>query len=369
MTVYNQPMDKPCRGVIVVDACELKTLSPLIFRKNFIQYSPLEEVPNPTGTYLDILPVLARHGYKIIIPEMVAKEAADTLIGGEQLKFIFAKSREKYPTRKYVRQFCENVLGGLYPGIEIVAANPKNDRRSIDERPEYAQFLYKFSEILNSHLSKDDKREAIDTLEQSYKEEGRKQHFGDHQCLDAIAKEVFLQINEHQSTPIFFLSADDGARRELIKTTSTQVPPVNMLTAGGLLAALAADKTRTEENYKTDALKILGPQNTSLNSHWRHITSVHNDPKVPEDPIRENGYHDSSINGYNTGKFPFAESVNGLAVELAKESRQLANGHRLMLRDEDYLELQDMSDDYDQYSHEEKLRAKRGRREMEAGID
>ena len=312
------PPPQKCRGIIVVDAAALDNLSMPCKKQGITSYSPLDMLRHPTKTYLDLLSLLAERGYRVIIPEMVIRESADMLADGTDLNPYFNGGRYMYATQPYVRAFMANAIDGHYPGVEVMAAQKQSDTG-------YAKYLAELKGIVKRKYGKDVKiptriikNTRLVYFDKSHKDS--KKDFGEAHCFDVIEAEIKRQRQSGESIPIFFLSPDDKARkvlRQRIRIQPEGHPPVNVLMDSGIFMALEndrADSERTINAFNEFGLTGSGEQ------HWQHII-LNSNPfdKPPAYNKCTNGYYDAPLAAYGTGQFPFAESMRGLAAELAQE--------------------------------------------------
>lgn len=109
----------PSRGTIIVDATSLIDMEMAIDPKFLLN------LENPPKTYLEILPALAKQGYRIIIPETAAYESASVLAGGINLSNYFShynpNHRHSNPFWKHevLVRFLKDVSDNKYPSITI----------------------------------------------------------------------------------------------------------------------------------------------------------------------------------------------------------------------------------------------------------
>jgi hypothetical protein len=103
----------PIRATIVLSTDAMLALSqpvPKEYRRT--------DVMNPITTYLDLLPFLGRHGYRILIPEIVSVKTAQVLADGRNTKNFF--EAPSYSEMGYARPFLKMVAHDGYPNISIV---------------------------------------------------------------------------------------------------------------------------------------------------------------------------------------------------------------------------------------------------------
>ncbi len=110
--------DKEYRGTIIVDTCVLSDFS-LAFPKSFRQKG--SQKPQ---TYLDILTFLAKNGYHIIIPEMIAIEAVEMVADGKSVKdWVKHDTNNDHHYSETLMPFLKDVAKGNYPNIEIISGS------------------------------------------------------------------------------------------------------------------------------------------------------------------------------------------------------------------------------------------------------
>lgn len=96
-----------CYGSIIVDACTLMSLS--------------AKIPGNQSEgkhFYDILPWLAEHDFKIIIPEMVTYETSQILTNGSSVRELFSKEGED-PDATALHDFLKDVSKGKYRNMHI----------------------------------------------------------------------------------------------------------------------------------------------------------------------------------------------------------------------------------------------------------
>ncbi|MDX2095247.1 MAG: hypothetical protein SFW64_04835 [Alphaproteobacteria bacterium] len=102
----------PNRGTIILDASTIFYLAHPIDAQ-FVNPSHYPRL----NSYLDLLPLLAKNGFRILIPEVVAIEAGDMLADGRELE------RSPYnhkPSDRMRAGFLKSVARGHCPNISIV---------------------------------------------------------------------------------------------------------------------------------------------------------------------------------------------------------------------------------------------------------
>ena len=322
--------EQKCRGVIVVDSSDFITLSAKYERSEIGKNSALAELSKPTGCYLDLLTVLASHGYRILIPELVSLQSGHITATGKNIDQYFLGHRQDFASRGISKQFLCNVASGYYPGIEIIPA--KEGIPAKEEKP-YRSYMDSIRKALK--ISIPDKSHqnqniamALINLDRSYSDD--KKNFSAAHCLDVIKDEIICQNAKEKPTPIFLLSFNNQLRSDLREHINTldsngrKHPPINVITSGGLLLALQNSVGSVNANSAFAEMGLSG----DIITHWRNILSqLSGNHSLPEHPLgkekSDDTYYDSPIEEYGTGRFPFAESMAGMADELAAERMSL----------------------------------------------
>lgn len=189
-------------------------------------------VTNPgTGklhTYLELLPLLAKNGYRIVIPEIVAYEADQVLANGVTLKTWFPGHhvfRESLTENTALHDFLLSASQGKY-GENIIV--PVTDAPA------------KVSEYVNSiRIAAENKggwepglvRAAIKDIQGRYKrnDPDYKMHFGDMAITEVVRD---LTRKNHQDIYVF---SDD---KKYLHTLVKSAPMIAVANSNGLIAAL-----------------------------------------------------------------------------------------------------------------------------------
>jgi uncharacterized protein (DUF2342 family) len=98
----NAQNTQPNRGIIVVDSTCLSNLG--VAYGDCTPNSPIDNLKQKTGTYLDVLLCLAERGFQIVVPEAVALESAGRTLRYD-LKQYFDDRKPTYATESAVRTF------------------------------------------------------------------------------------------------------------------------------------------------------------------------------------------------------------------------------------------------------------------------
>lgn len=180
------------RSALVVDTCALFTLSTPIPNECYGGAGK----PKYAFELLDTLGLVARRGMQVVIPEMVALEAAEFFHNGQHLRSIFPESIEK-PATALLRRFLQTVR--CKPNIRIVPPAAEDESQS-------ALFVRALWGIVSArHCSNARKRhDVID-----YRRDHSSRDFGEQAALG--------WIRQHPGDNVIFLSDDtqalDKARR------------------------------------------------------------------------------------------------------------------------------------------------------------
>lgn len=315
-----------CPGIIVLDATEIQTLS-TPYRQNWVTpFSPLAKLLHSTGSYLDLLVLMAARGWKVVIPEMVAFEAADVLADGTWKGQFFTNHRQNYSSENYTRKFLTYVASGHYQNITIVPGT----------EGEYGEYLRRMNEAIDSREGRSPETRDIlrninlKAVDSEFK--ASKKHFGERHCGDIILQELARQRQSKEYYPIFFMSADKDARSELkslIEKNDFSNITVKSLTSNGFFLSLHSAHAGAQTVLRNLGLRAAPKE------HWNHIFKEQAGPhqKLPPHikPIYNN-YYDAPLGHYDSADLPFHQAVAAWAPCVAEERRQEAKEHRVMPR-------------------------------------
>jgi hypothetical protein len=205
------------RGIIIVDT------SALIDMEHRVG-SNLKNNGAGIERYLDILPFLAAHGYKVLIPEMVAYETTTTLSGGKNVSRYFPRpAKPDWFTHADLTAFFEKVQKGQWPNIAITPTI---------EPPEVVKFLQALHRIVDAHPTPS--FDAATLLAGAQK--GAKADFGDKAIAHLLQK--FASPMKRVGVPVFFLSTD----RHAMKALSSECPDAGMLTVNGMVDGMLRNR-------------------------------------------------------------------------------------------------------------------------------
>jgi len=194
---YNA-IDPKERGIIIVDACSLMALS--------------GKTPNG-GHFYDILPFLAKNGYEVMIPDMVAFEVEEVLADGTSLASYF-KNGKRHDGE--MRAFLEHVAKDHHPGLSIVPT----------EKPEHIrEFLDGVIDITSHYGPSQRSRYLLMEHNDAYRS---RRDWGDHSI-----RHILQQLPAHP--PVHVLSEDHRFLNEI----GTSMPDLNILSVSGLLLGMA----------------------------------------------------------------------------------------------------------------------------------
>lgn len=175
----------PLRGRIILDASAMMRLA---FRIDPKLIDP--GAINPPETYLDLIVFLAKNGYQILIPEMVALQATGILHGGTNTCASFS-SDNTHP--KVARAFIKKIVRET--GDINISIIRNTGPGQVDE------YCTSLRAIAEANSSDEQKRNRITSLQQTV----NKNQFGDdaiRSMLDRLPKEqrdhVFVMGNDRE---------------------------------------------------------------------------------------------------------------------------------------------------------------------------
>lgn len=227
-TINHEPNLPPCRGVIVVDASSLLRLVPPLdkhflvgqgHQKNWINGKWGDRVRMSDG-----LLWLAKNGYEVIIPEMVAFECGTFLNDGQPILGRFPKINKKKYEPKLAKDFFQQVKALEAQGYPIHIATASEDDKSTS-----AKYLREFHSLLNQENEIGEKRleERVGAFFWIGGDRGK--HAGDTAVLEYIKHKT-------GDAPIFCLSGDIDLLNKASDSNTGLV--VNRLSEMGFYEAL-----------------------------------------------------------------------------------------------------------------------------------
>ena len=288
MSTLTPTQDKH-RGVIILNRKALKVLSAPPESNETVLSSRVVI----KDSYLDLLPELARNGYRILIPE-----AACVLVGGMFADGTDRTLAESSKSGVRIKRFLAKVLRNECENISIVTPSQK-----------YQQEI----QSVKDRVADNDKmpklyRDEVEEMDRTH-------------MFDAMAGEIKRQTEAKEETPIFMLTASQEYREELFQKIqqehSHQDPHVNALTLYGMFTALNGEKP-FHEPPESSALSLLGLKG-GFKRHWDHLC-VERSNYISHNPSFERGPQDTGV--LKTYPSPFAASLKGLAQEIVDEREQ-----------------------------------------------
>lgn len=269
------------RGIIVVDSSTLYSMDALV-PSHMQSVGTTEPVPR----YVDLLRFLARSGYEIIIPEMVALECAQRLADGSSLHTVFSKSAGPKVCIDLIRE----ATSGEVDNITIQRHNADSPASRICNAMNAA--------INDTNLSKRDRGNRVMGVLNKWK--NTEQDLGESQAF-----EIINALDDQ--VPVFFLSDDAKAfhkRNSYVAWPET----ANWLNFKGLLSTLHEEHLLPRAGLRDtgalacdDHLQVMLDE--KCNRDRDRVRLAANVPSVDRE------YHKND-------KRPFRKSLSGLCQEL-----------------------------------------------------
>ena len=266
-------IDPNNRGIIVVDTCALFSLAGKTCNKH----------------YFDTLAFLSQHGYKIVIPDMVAFEATQVLPNGKCIERYFEHNKNKgHPGLVH---FIETIAAGKYPNITIART---------EEPAAIRNFIERLVEITNKNVRAPEKRQLI--IDHQSNNRDRK-NWGDNSIREMVKALP-------PSPPVHVLTQDYQFLSEL----GQSMPALNVLTSSGLLMDIVESglsKAIPFVDSYANSNDVISSCNQSLidqgYADWTSLTFldvsmavVHAKPMVPHDvPMNLSLSHAARNLGYD----------------------------------------------------------------------
>jgi hypothetical protein len=286
------PSSPKKRGTIIVDSSTLLRLV-LPSKHQFISLD--DKGHDLVPRFSDLLLMLSKHGYRIVIPEMVAFEAGQVFHDGRSVSrdFEHAPHLSKLFNEGY--EFLSIVgRGGYLPNIEVVGTPDKADSPAAD-------FMRRLDDAHRSELDYD-RHARLKELRRMEKKD-----FGEIAAADLI-KHMPLD-----GQPVFYLSDDGEARTRVHQAARERGIEVGQLNLRGFLAGLNRQglvpvPDITEGEAETVLMEI---QRRSL--------------EYNKDTYPLGRAVDSSRDRSDPKDFPFMKSLDGIKAEIAAEKAQSAD--------------------------------------------
>lgn len=284
--------EPPYRGDIIVDACVFLQLITDIPKEKQQEYGV---VPRK---FLDILPFLARNGYRIITPEMISYEAANIMVSGADIT-NFHESKKKY-SYSTLKPFLKDAIlpetspHKEHPNIEIISGTgPKEVDEFCDSMQRIAKNYtariegIRRKSIKDTHVSY---AEKLGRREAKYEIKDAEKQLGNYDGDDAIISLIDAKSKQSNNKLLVLLTDDTELKNRIAKKFSN----VNALTTTNLVygvarAGLGEDlgfpKTHTIEEIeirrRVDFAKIAGERfrpSKLHNNEERYISHIDSQP-------------------------------------------------------------------------------------------
>ena len=289
------------KGTIVCDASALRTLiAPL--PPEYLTEAGLQKKPSPT--LADTLFFLARHGYEVIIPEMVANEMGGFMRDGKNYYLTYYDTiPHEVNKRRAFQPFFQKVVELEASGVPIHIQPPLPENRSIE-----AAYVNQIYEIHRSELRLFEKIEALKKAEQGNIERRHQHDAGDHEII------AYIHATHMANSPIFLLSNDGQLQQSF-----TDQPNIHAIGAAGFLTALQNAAQLSSSGIGTISL----PQYSDvLRNRYppRSKKAAAAAAKEAEIFLGWNSRNDTHGGAQNPTASPFAEAMMTLAAELKEKT-------------------------------------------------
>lgn len=290
------------RGIIVVDTCSLFSLA---------------GEAQQGKHYFDILTFLSEHGYKILIPDMVAFEASQALPNGSNVGKYFQRKDNRYHSA--LVKFIEDVAKKKYPNIYIT---------STPEPTEIRNFIDKLVEITRLPPSNPKARKLI--MDHQDKNHNRR-NWGD-KAIQELVQDI--QNTFQSQIPVHVLTQD----YRFLSDIGYSMPELNVLTAFGLLLAVVESglcQAIPFLDHSANANDLLTACNQSLTRQGRAGWASKNvldgsmkvllaRPPVPHDiPMMLSATHTARFLGYGMPEQTHSIIVADIPTEDENENERL----------------------------------------------
>jgi hypothetical protein len=222
---------KPQRGIIVLDTSALFNLS-----------APMQAEDGRKRLF-SVLPFLAKNGFTIVVPEMVAFEACESLSGGEWVGRYFPTSNQK-PLKMCIADFLRHA--SIENSIHI--APPHREDSSTP-----AEFIRCIKRVYDADTRDEQKREGIIAARRVY---GPLKNFGD------FAANELVRSLDARDLPVFYVSDDSKA----LKSVAAVRDGVHPLTTLGFIRPLADNRILSALQFMETHIYWIGK---AIRAHFK----------------------------------------------------------------------------------------------------
>lgn len=224
---------------------------------------------NPPS-YLDILPFLARNGFKVVVPEPVSVESCFVLKSGRDFQGHF-RSSEYADEHKLLRPLLKDAARGEVPNLTI---------ESPTGPPDVVEYLARFQEIVDQKIDLAGRNRQRRHTAQALKrmdvigQQGKKR--------EGMADDAILHMMEHEykdhPEPVVVLT-DDGYLRSRLSSVVTKSSMstrqfIHALSQAGLFKEVGISSVATAEQVSADILPNvrgdIGEANEQYLQNVRH---------------------------------------------------------------------------------------------------
>ena len=213
---YDQTPAKPKHGIIILDTGAIMRLLQPIDDPKFLTNHKRQE--KTSARLMDTLVFLSHHGYEVIVPEMVSYECGKILRDG---KPAIGSKQDSGAWEKHTRPFLRNI--GDLDGNFRIAPAPASDGSAP------ARFMDKLWNVHTGHEEENRLTEGAAKLNS---------HDIAHKSYGDIAAHNLVRHEHLAAVPVFYLSEDIEAMKEMIRIGQHKKIPVSCITPTGLFNAL-----------------------------------------------------------------------------------------------------------------------------------
>jgi|CXWL01.1.fsa_nt_gi rRNA-processing protein FCF1 len=284
--------EPPYRGDIIVDACVFLQLITDIPKEKQHEDGV---VPRK---FLDILPFLAKNGYRIIIPEMISYETANIMVSGADIT-NFHESKKKY-SYSTLKPFLKDAIlpetspHKEHPNIEVISGTgPKEVDEFCDSMQRIAKNYTARIEGIRRKSIKDthvNYAEKLGRREAEYEIKDAEKQLGNYDGDDAIISLLDTKSKQSNNKLLVVLTDDTGLKNRIAKKFSNvnAVTTTNLIygvSRAGLGEDLGFPKTHTIEEIeikrRVDFGKIAGERFISDKLHQNEDSYIANIDSQP----------------------------------------------------------------------------------------
>ncbi len=244
----------PPRGIIVLDTNTLIEMANIIDEKFLTEEARQNQNEDKHVRLIDALTFLSAHGFKVMIPEMVAIECNGFLRNGSSIVSLFPRAPRNVPFFKQAEEFLRTIKSLQRQGCDIEITRQPEDS-------EIGKYIDRLNEINSRNDDIEIKRKAVILAGRSF---DTTYNLGDRAAHELI--EHLKKCMPDPQVPIFYLSDDRNALDSVACLSDAEFEKgqvrfvVHKLNHVGLINALSEQGLLTEALGTREDLASSAPE-------------------------------------------------------------------------------------------------------------